>query len=51
MNHEPSTALVWIMSLIGVGVIYFVLFGQKRYNELMKIIIIRKFFFVLVISL
>lgn len=28
--------LIIILSLIGIGVIYFVLFGQKRYNELMK---------------
>lgn len=28
--------LIVILSLIGIGVIYFVLFGQKRYNELMK---------------
>ena len=28
--------LVLILSLIGIAVIYFVLFGQKKYNELME---------------
>ena len=36
MTEEPSRALIWIMSLIGLGVLYFVLFGQKKYNEMMK---------------
>lgn len=28
--------LLWILSIIGILVLYFVLFGQKKYNELMK---------------
>ena len=31
-----SDALLVILSLMGAGVIWFVLFGQKRHNELMK---------------
>jgi len=28
--------LLWILSIIGLLVLWLVLFGQKRYNELMK---------------
>tara|TARA_Y100000310_G_scaffold182351_1_gene182451 strand:- start:557 stop:670 length:114 start_codon:yes stop_codon:yes gene_type:complete len=36
MTPEPNQALIWIMTAIGIGVIYFVLFGQRKHNELMK---------------
>ena len=31
-----NNALLVILGLIGIGALWFVLFGQKRYNELMK---------------
>jgi|TARA_Y100000310_G_scaffold231700_1_gene234295 hypothetical protein len=31
-----SDALLVILGLIGLGALWFVLFGQKRYNKLMK---------------
>lgn len=31
-----NNALIVILGIIGVGALWFVLFGQKRYNELMK---------------
>lgn len=31
-----NDALLWTLSIIGLLVLWFVLFGQKRYNELMK---------------
>jgi len=31
-----KNALLVILGLIGIGAIWFVLFGQKKYNEYMK---------------
>jgi hypothetical protein len=31
-----SDALLVILGIIGIGALWFVLFGQKRHNELMK---------------
>tara|TARA_Y100000034_G_C6729785_1_gene323252 strand:+ start:47 stop:160 length:114 start_codon:yes stop_codon:yes gene_type:complete len=36
MTPEPSKGLIVILIIIGLGALYFVLFGQKRHNELMK---------------
>jgi len=31
-----NDALIVILGLVGIGAIWFVLFGQKKYNEMMK---------------
>jgi len=31
-----NNALIVILAIIGVGALWFILFGQKRYNRLMK---------------
>lgn len=31
-----NDALLIVLGLTGIGAIWFVLFGQKKYNELMK---------------
>tara|TARA_Y100000310_G_C20688599_1_gene820715 strand:- start:1572 stop:1685 length:114 start_codon:yes stop_codon:yes gene_type:complete len=36
MTPEPNQALILIISLTGIGVVWFVLFGQRKHNELMK---------------
>lgn len=36
MTVGVPQGLVIVLSIIGIGVIWFVLFGQRKYNELMK---------------
>ena len=31
-----NNALLVVLGIIGIGALWFVLFGQKKYNELMK---------------